>query len=186
MNRKHLVTLLLLFFSSFVHAENFSALAPAGITVNNVSENENGYKVTGISKDNSTISSFMENIINSGVGTPDLKMVVLNPNGQGKYFEMMVLKEGKTIPVQSSSNKVKLLDKKYNVRVIIKEDYFEINGNRYFNQPAIKNAYMNNKGMNIVICKEKNAPNNALNELLTTFSQLNTLGMDVLPGNDCN
>lgn len=186
MNIKYLITLALLLWTGFLNAEDFSALSPDGITVNNVSENVDGYKITGVSRDNSTISTFMNSIKNSGAGTPDLKMVVLNPNGPGKYFEMTVLKEDKTILAQSSNNKEKLLDKKYNVRVIIKEGYFEINGSRYFNQPAIKNAYMNNKDMRIVICKEKNASDTDLHELLTTFSQLNTLGMDVLSGNECN
>ena len=186
MNRYNLVTILFLFLASFVSAENFSALAPEGIKIGNVSEIAGGYKVTGVSKNNNTISAFMESITNSGAGTPDLKMVILNPNGPGKYFEMVVLRESKVIPTQSNNNKEKLLDKKYNVRVIIKEDSFEINGSRYFNQLAIRNTYMNNKDMRIVICVEKDAPKNALRELLTTFSQLNTLGMEVLPGTNCN
>lgn len=169
------------------HTVEFSALAPDGITINNVSENSDGYKVTGVSKDNNTIKVFMDSINNSQAGTPDLKMVVLNPNGAGKYFEVFVLKEGRVIPPKYSDNKKRLLDKKYNVRVIIKKDYFEIDGNRYSNQTEVRNAYMNKKDMKIVVCIEKDAPGKHVEQLLNTLSQLSVNFMDVLPeGNECS
>jgi len=187
MNSKIVFTLSFLIWSSCVSAYDFSALAPYGITISNTSESADYYEIKGIASDNSTVGVFMENINRSNIGTADLKKLVLNPDGQGKYFEMMVLKDSYVAPIpDTTNNKNKLHDAKYNVHVVVKNNYFQINDSRYYNQVAIKEAFANKKNLKLVICKEKDATDKALHELLNTFSQLNTLGMDVLPGSVCN
>ena len=183
-----LIILFFIFWCGFAHAENFSKITPNGITIKSVTDNQDHYKVIGISQDNPTISTFMKNIKNSDKGKPDLKKIILNPNGSGKYFEMLIYKKGAAVltPNSSSSNKKKLLDKKYNIRVIIKKSYFEIDGKKYYSQQAIKSAYLNKKNLKVVVCKEKGTPDTSLRDLLTTFSTLNTQRMDVLPGNVCS